>query len=133
MAIKNVLGSKGVVSYNVEDAAHMVLSVSDLQDCNGGTIALTVGPVVHRVDDTTGGLGIVGLTTKHVILGNVLYICAPQTGGASVRVNAPPGGAFYGTVVGVGAAYHVLSNSDNLMLICFDDTAGASKWMANVF
>jgi hypothetical protein len=129
MAIKNVLGSQGVVSYNVDAGAHMVLSVSELQDCDGGSIDLVVGPVIQLVDDTSGG-GEAHLVDDHAILGNVIIIPSPQTN--NFAVYPPTGGALYGSIAGVGAAFYNLSLGENLMLVCFDATTGGSKWMASV-
>lgn len=128
MAIKNVLGAQGVASFNVAAGAHMVLSVSETQDVAGGSIDLVVGPVIQIVDDSVGG-GDANLTDDHAILGNVIII----PGGTlnNYTVNAPSGGTFYGTTIGSAAAYNKLA-SENLMLVCFDATVGASKWMASV-
>ena len=131
MAIKNVLGSRGVISFVTENAAHMVISVSDLQDPGYGDTDLVVGPVMHRVDDATASGIALRLTDAHVVKGNVLYIASPLNN--NVLIEAPTGGSFYGSVVGFGVGSYNLLLGENMMLICFDDTAGGSKWSVGIF
>jgi len=131
MAIKNVLGSQGVVSSNVANGAHMVISVSDLQDPVYSDTDLVVGPVMHRVDDATASGNALRLTAEHVVKGNVIYIASPLNN--NVLIEAPPGGSFYGSVVGFGVGSYNLLLGENMMLICFDDTADGSKWSVGIF
>lgn len=132
MAIKNVLGSQGVVSLNVANGAHMVISVSELQDVSSapGDIDLAVGPVLHLVDNAAASGNEANLTDAHAIKGNVLYIASPLSN--NVMINAPPGGTFIGVGVGPASGYN-LPVGENMMLICTDDTPGGSKWSVGIF